>query len=47
MSICCVVVEIRELTVGDDNKRHWRQYTGTAEQIDVHGKLSLTGRRDL
>ena len=47
MSICCIVVEIRELAVGDDDKRHWRQCTGTAEQIDVRGKLSLAGRRDL
>jgi len=38
MQICCVVVEIRELAVGDGNETRWRRRAGVAEQPDVRGK---------
>jgi len=36
MQICCVVVEIRELAVGDSDET--RRRVGIAEQPDMRGK---------
>jgi len=38
MQICCIVVEIRELAVGDGDETRRRRRAGVAEQPDVHGK---------